>query len=134
MVCSENMRLRDGCVPRLAWKFSDGRGSKEWITLHDEQSYQRMMRAGARRIRSRAKKGSNVEDPDLSFGWRIDLKVRNKVERIEEEDGEEDVTVPAKRRGKEKKKAKAKKRSKAKAPTKQKRGGQKKAFPPPDPL
>ena len=38
MVCSENMHLRDGFVLKLAWKFSDGQGSKEWITLHDEQS------------------------------------------------------------------------------------------------
>jgi len=127
-VCSEEMRLRDGCVPELAWKFSDGRGSKEWITLQDEDSYKRMMGAGARRIRTRAKKESGVKDPDLGYGWRIDLKVRNKVERIEEEEDEEDVTVPA--RGKEKERVKKKKkRSKAKVPTKRKRSGQKKAFP-----
>ena len=94
-VCSENMRLRDGYVPRLAWKFSDGRGSKEWITLDNEDSYQRMMRAGARRIRNRVKKESNVKDPDLGCGWRIDLKLRNKVERVDEEEDEEDVIVPA---------------------------------------
>ena len=54
-----------------------------------------MMQAGARRIRSCAKKESNMKDPDLGYGWRIDLKVRNKVERVEEDD-EEDAKVPAK--------------------------------------
>ena len=64
-----------------------------------------------------------MKDPDLGYRWWIDLKVRNKVERVEEDD-EEDVKVPAKR----KTKAKAKKRSKMKVPKKRKHGGQKKAF------
>jgi hypothetical protein len=131
ILCSEEMRLREGCEPQLAWKFSDGRGSKEWITLGDEGAYKRMMAAAARRIRARAKKESNLEDPDLSHGWRIDLKVRNKVERIEEEEDEEDAMVPAKGKEKEKTK-KRKKRSKEKVPKKRKRGGQKKAFLSPD--
>ena len=39
-VCSEEMRLREGFQPQLAWKFSDGRGSKEWTTLQNEEAYQ----------------------------------------------------------------------------------------------
>ena len=64
-----------------------------------------------------------MKDPDLGYGWQIDLKVRNKVERVEEDD-EEDAKVPAKAKAK----AKAKKRLKMKVPKKQKRSGQKKAF------
>ena len=70
-----------------------------------------MMQVGARQIWSHAKKESNVKDPDLGYGWWIDLKVRNKVERVEDDD-EEDMKVPAKQ------KAKAKKRSKMKVPKK----------------
>ena len=127
MIGLDEMRLREGCEPQLAWKFSDGRGSKEWITLHDEDSYKRMIQAGAKRIRDRAKKESNLKDADLSHGWRIDIKVRNKVQRIEEEADDEDMTVPAE--GKEREKTKKKRKRSKKVTAKKKRGGQKKAFP-----
>jgi len=133
--CSEIMRLLPGYKPKLAWKFSDGRGSKEWITLYDEDSYRRMMKAAAKRIRDRAKKESNLKDADLSAGWRIDLKVLNKVERIVEKEGEEDTRYPVFREEtKEKKRKKKKKGAKEKVPKKRKRGGKKKAFPLPIPL
>ena len=127
-ICSAEMRLREGCIPELAWKFSDGQGSKEWILLRDEDSYKRMMEAGASRIHARAKKESNLKDANLAHGWRIDLKLRNKVQRIEEEEDEEDVAVSVKVKEKMKKKKKGSKEK----PTKRKRGGQKKASLPPD--
>ena len=128
IICSQEMCLREGYEPQLAWKFSDGRGSKEWITLDDEESYKRMMDAGAKRIRARAKKESNLKDPDFSHGWRIYLKVRNKVQRIEEEADEEDATALVGGKEREKTKKKKKKKSK-KVTTKRKHGRQNKAFP-----
>jgi hypothetical protein len=117
-VSSDMMRLREGCVPRLAWKFNSGPHSREWVTLDDEKGYKRMMEMGAKRIRDRAKKESNLKDPDLAHGWRIDLKVRNKVDRIEEEEEEEDTAVA---KGKEKEKS-------TKKLGKRKRGERKKAL------
>ena len=121
--CSENMRLREGCIPELAWKFNGGPGCKEWTTLSDEGSYHRMMEAAAKRIRSRAKKEANLKDADLGSGWRIDLKVLNNVQRVEEPEDDEDEMVSTK--GKEKKK-----KSKGKAPKRRKRGEHKKVFSP----
>ena len=84
VLCSEEMCLQEGCKPQLSWKFSDGQGSKEWITLDDEGAYKCMIMAATRRIQTQVKKESDLEDPDLGHGWWIDLKVWNKVERIEE--------------------------------------------------
>ena len=64
-----------------------------------------------------------MKDPDLALGWRIYLKIRNKAERIEEED-EEDTTMPAKGKEKKKKKTKTKKKT---VPKKQKCSGRQKA-------
>jgi len=86
-----------------------------------------MMIAAARWIWTRAKKESDLEEPDLSHGWRIDLKVRNKVERIEEGEDKEDVIVSVKGKEKEKTK-KRKKKLKKVSSKKQKRGGRKEAL------
>jgi len=48
-VCSEEMRLKEGYVPKFSWKFSNGMGSKVWTTL-SESSYSRMMVEAAKRI------------------------------------------------------------------------------------
>lgn len=128
-VCSEEMNLKERSVPEFSWKFSNGTGSKIWTTL-SESSYRRMMETAAKRIRARAKKESGLKDPDLGFGWRIDLRLENKVETNEEEDASEglDEMLLAKQKEKERKaKAKAKKKkkkSKAKTPMKRKRGEQ----------
>lgn len=119
-VSSENMRLRDGWVPELAWKFSKGSGSRDWTILADEGAYHRMMEAAAKRIRANAKRAR--EEPDLGSGWWIDLKVMNDVQRVEAENNE-DGTVSTK--GKEKER---KKKPKRKSPKKRKRGGNKKVF------
>lgn len=127
ITCYENMVLQEDCKPQLTWKFSDGRGSKDWITLHDEGAYKRMMKAGAERIRARAKKETDIRDADLGFGWRIDIKPATKVKRIvdEEAEGEEDAAVSVKGKESDKKK-KGKKRVSKKVPAKRKRGGKKK--------
>ncbi|KAF9653508.1 hypothetical protein BDM02DRAFT_3265237, partial [Thelephora ganbajun] len=125
-ICSDNMRLREGSKPKLAYKFSDGRPSKDWITLQDEDAYKHLMKTAAKRIRDRAKKESNLKDADLGFRWRIDLRVTNKVKRIKEE-GEEDEDTAESEKGKEKEKTKKKKRSKN-VPAKRKHGGQKKSL------
>jgi len=83
------------------------------------------MKAAAKRIRDRAKREGNPKDADISSGWRIDLKVMNKVKRIVEKEGEEDTRYPVKGKKETKKK---KKGVKEKVPKKRKRGGQKKAF------
>ena len=116
VLCSEEMCLQEGCKPQLSWKFSDGQGSKEWITLDDEGAYKCMIMAATRRIQTQVKKESDLEDPDLGHGWRIDLKVWNKVERIEEGEDEEDVIVSVK--GKEKEKLKKRKKKSKKASSK----------------
>ena len=114
------MQLRDGCEPQLTWKFNDGRGLKEWITLQDEGSYAHMMKAGAERIRARARKEANIKEPKLGFGWRIDIRPATEVKRaMEVEGGEAIVILPE-----EKEKGKKKKTSK-KIPAKRKHGGQK---------
>jgi hypothetical protein len=107
---SEEMCLREGYVPRLAWKFSNRSGSKMWTTLSDERAYECMMEAGAKRIRARAKRESNLKDADLASGWRIDLQVLNKVERIRDKDDEDEDEPSNKKKGK----AKATKKSKKK--------------------
>ena len=107
-LCSEEMYLREGCKPQLAWKFSDGQGSKEWITLDDEGAYKCMIMAATRRIQTQVKKESDLEDLDLGHGWWIDLK----VERIEEGEDEEDVMVSVKGKEKEKPKKRKKKSKK----------------------
>ena len=40
------MLLREDFEPVLAWKFSKGAGSKDWVQLKDEDSYNCMMDAG----------------------------------------------------------------------------------------
>ena len=86
-VASTEMRLQEGFTPDLAWKFSNGPGSKMWIALSDERSYRRMMEAGAKRIRNRAKKESNLKEPNYGSGWRIDIKILNYVPRLLSEIG-----------------------------------------------
>jgi len=128
-VASQEMHLRAGCVPKLAWKFSNGPGSKVWVTLSDEHSYKHMMEAGAKQIWACAKRESNLKDPNLALGWRIDLRVLNKVQRKGPEEGDEgEVELLKKKKEKEKAKAKAKKKKlKGKVSTvKQKCGGPKK--------
>ena len=117
-VCSKEMDLREGSVPEFSWKFSNGSGSKTWTTL-SESSYYRMMVDAAKRIRARAKKESDLKDADLGSGWRIDLKLENKVEVNRK------VSTSDKDTEKEKKKKK-KKKSKGKMPAKRKRGRQNK--------
>ena len=129
IACTE-MHLREGCVPELKWKFSNGTGSKSWIKLSDGYSYDRMVKAGAKRIRDRAQKESNIKDPDLASGWRIDLEVMNEVQRIEDEDDKEEVEVEA--GGKKEKEKSKKKGSKAKGTKRQKRNEQKKVTTSPD--
>ncbi|KAF9778370.1 hypothetical protein BJ322DRAFT_1025084 [Thelephora terrestris] len=123
-VASGEMRLREGFVPRLAWKFSSGSGSKMWTTLSDERAYKRMMEAGAKRIRARAKRESNLKDADLASGWRIDLQVLNKVERIRDKDDEDEGELSKEKKVKAKAKKKPKKKSSA---VKRKRGAPKKS-------
>lgn len=94
--------------------------------MYDEDAYGRMMKAAAKRIRDRAKRESNLEDADLSSGWRIDLRVLNEVKRIKEKEGEEDTRYPVK--GTKKTKKTKKKGTKERVPKKRKRGGPKAVF------
>lgn len=48
-----------------------------------------MMEAGAKQIQARARREGDSENADLAWGWRIDLQVLNKVQRIREEDNED---------------------------------------------
>ncbi|KAF9785386.1 hypothetical protein BJ322DRAFT_1108826 [Thelephora terrestris] len=113
----------------LSEDITNGRGSREWVTLHDEKSYERMMKTAAERIRARARKEADIKDPDLAFGWCIELKLRNKVKRLREdgEGGRDDAIIITKER-KEEKGKKRKKKSKEKASAKENRAKQKKAF------
>ena len=86
-VCSKEMNLREDSVPEFSWKFSNGTGSKVWTTL-SESSYHRMMEAAAKRIQARAKKEGDLKDPDLGFGWWVDLMLENEVEMIQENEVE----------------------------------------------
>lgn len=108
-------------MPEFSWKFSNGTGSKVWTTL-SESSYHRMMEAAAKRIQARAKKEGDLKDPDLGFGWRVDLMLENEVEMIQEEDGNSYDEVAL---AKEEKKGagKKKKKLKGKIHIKRKRGG-----------
>ena len=124
-VCYENMQLREGCEPQLTWKFNDGRGSKEWITLQDEGSYARMMKAGAERIRARARKETNIKEPNLGFGWRIDIFPVTEVKRVTEVEGGEAIVILPE----EEEKGKKRKKASRKVLAKRKRSGRKKAWP-----
>ena len=123
-VCYENMQLREGCEPQLTWKFSDGRGSKDWITLQDEGAYKCMMKTAAERVRSRVKKEPNITDPDLRFGWRVDIQPATSVQRVEE--AEDMVASFGEREREDERAKKQKKASKAKVPAKRKHSRQKK--------
>ena len=110
-------------MPKFSWKFSNGLGSKLWTTL-SESSYHRMMETAAKRIRARAKKECGLKDPDLGFGWRIDLRLENEVETISEgEDGgdENEIAPAAEKEKKRKVKTKGKKEKKSKGKTSKKR-------------
>ena len=75
------------------------------------------MEAAAKRIRARAKKESGLKDSDLGSGWRIDLRLENKVRTVEKENySDEDEAASTE----EKKKKKKTKESKGKACTKRK--------------
>ena len=83
--------MQEGCEPQLAWKFSNGHGSKDWTTLQDEEAYGRMMKAGAEWVRVQAKKEANLKDPDLGSGWWIDINPTTNVQWVEEVAEEEDM-------------------------------------------
>ena len=124
-VCSQEMRLQGDSVPEFSWKFSNGTGSKIWTTLSGS-SYLRMMEAAAKRIRARAKKESGLKDSDLGSGWRIDLRLENKVRTVEKENySDEDEAASTEEKKKKKKKTKE---SKGKARTKRKRDKPTKVF------
>lgn len=125
-VASEEMRLQEGFVPDLAWKFNNGAGSKTWVTLTDERSYKRMMESGAKRIRDRAKKEPDAKDVDLAYGWKIDLKVLNHVLRCPTE--ETYVSEVEAESSKKKKSKKSKKKSKGKSAGKRKHSEPKKVL------
>lgn len=134
-ICSKEMNLREGSIPEFSWKFDCGAGSKVWTTL-SKDSYPRMMVAAAKRIRARAKREADLKDPDLGSGWRIDLKLENKVQVVEKEHGsdeDEEASVREKAEGKGKGKGKKRRRkgAKGKGPTKQRRGGPPKKVPHP---
>jgi hypothetical protein len=112
-----------GCEPQLTWKFSDGRGSKDWVVLQDEEAYKCMMKLGADRIRARAKKETNLEDPALGFGWRIDIRPATKALRVEEGgENDDDTEIVVKEKGKRKAASK-------RVPAKRKHYGRKKVLP-----
>lgn len=74
-----------------------------------------MMKTAAERIRARAKKEANIKDPDLGFGWRIDIQPTTKVERIGGDDDDDDDMEK-------------KKKTAQKVPAKRQRSGTKKAY------
>ena len=131
------MRLKQGFVPQLVWKYNKGPGSKDWVWLKDEDSYKRIMDAGVARVRADAKRAK--EEPSYGKGWRIDIKTLNKPKRVKEKDENEDededndkdkdkVSEGETDSEPKRKEKKRKKVSKEKKPKKRKRRGNKKAF------
>ena len=117
------MNLKEGSVPEFSWKFSNGPGSKVWTTLSGS-SYGRMMETAAKRIRARAKKESGLKDPDLGFGWRIDLQLENEVAMVsasEGSGGEGETALAMEKEKKRKGKGRKKEKKKPKGKTSRKR-------------